>query len=254
MSTIRDVFAFFLFLVGLVLMLNSFNVFDKKDQAKATKESLSKNQDFFGNSLLPETPQPVSGDKRTAMLWAVANGQLELVNKLLKDGVPGHLPIRNGIAPIFLAIEYGRTQIFQALMKVVPTLELKNRQGDTLMLYAIKKNRPDIAIILLEAGANWRFKDWGNRTILHWAATNGDLRLVSRIVEQIKVVDPISVENWTPMHYAARKGHYAIVKLLLEKGADPKLRLTYGWTPADLARGKRHLDVEKLINSFQPAH
>ncbi|MFI9509083.1 ankyrin repeat domain-containing protein [Nocardia sp. NPDC052566] len=60
--------------------------------------------------------------------------------------------------------------------------------------------------------------EWG-RTPLHYAALEGDLDAIERLLatEDVNVRD---AENWTPLHFAAQEANPAAVKLLLNAGAD----------------------------------
>lgn len=60
--------------------------------------------------------------------------------------------------------------------------------------------------------------EWG-RTSLHYAARDGDLDEIGRLLpgEDVNAHD---IEGWTPLHFAARYGHNEAVSLLLNRGAE----------------------------------
>lgn len=60
--------------------------------------------------------------------------------------------------------------------------------------------------------------EWG-RTPLHYAALDGDLDAIERLLvtEDVDVRDN---DDWTPLHFAANRGHSAAVQRLLDAGAD----------------------------------
>ncbi|MFQ6397562.1 ankyrin repeat domain-containing protein [Nocardia sp. KC 131] len=60
--------------------------------------------------------------------------------------------------------------------------------------------------------------EWG-RTPLHYAALNGDLDAIERLLatEDVNVRDN---EDWTPLHFAAQDAHPDAVERLLDAGAD----------------------------------
>ncbi len=88
------------------------------------------------------------------------------------------------------------------------------------------------------------------RTLLHLAAKDGCVEVVSRLVMR----DDIDIDcgdEWgdSALHYAAKYGHLDCVSMLVESGADIDARLSSEVTPMMLAAWKGHADVlEYLIN------
>ncbi|WP_067665904.1 ankyrin repeat domain-containing protein [Nocardia miyunensis] len=57
------------------------------------------------------------------------------------------------------------------------------------------------------------------RSLLHYAALEGDLAEVERLLATEDVNLPDS-EGWTPLHFAANRGRPQVVERLLDAGAD----------------------------------
>ncbi|KAL7802862.1 ankyrin repeat-containing domain protein [Trichoderma afarasin] len=74
---------------------------------------------------------------------------------------------------------------------------------------------------LLQAGGNPDLKDTCGRTPLSWAAQNGRIGVVARLLAT-RQVDADSKDKWrqTPLFYASANKHEDVVKLLLEGGAN----------------------------------
>ncbi|MFI9507285.1 ankyrin repeat domain-containing protein [Nocardia sp. NPDC052566] len=60
--------------------------------------------------------------------------------------------------------------------------------------------------------------EWG-RTPLHYAALDGDLDTLERLLET-EDVNGRDNEGWTPLHFAAQEARPAVVERLLDAGAD----------------------------------
>jgi predicted amidohydrolase len=89
--------------------------------------------------------------------------------------------------------------------------------------------------------------DKWKRTPLHWAALNGDKRLVEAFLGKQRDINAIDIGGRTALHWAATNGHTEIVKLLLDKKADMDVIDNDLHTALELALQKEHLDVIKLL-------
>lgn len=79
------------------------------------------------------------------------------------------------------------------------------------------------------------------RIPLHYAALDGDLDAVIRLLELGSLVDAQDDNGWTALHFAAQDGHSKIVEKLLRRGANLKLVNSHGngalWVGLMSARG-----------------
>jgi hypothetical protein len=81
----------------------------------------------------------------------------------------------------------------------------------------------------------WPGGDELGRTELWWAARDGRLESVTRLLAQVENPNAADVDGEGPLHAAARGGHVAVVEVLLESGADPRAKALYGTTPLHAA-------------------
>lgn len=91
---------------------------------------------------------------------------------------------------------------------------------------------------LLEGGADVNAPQGDGMTALHWAAYNGNADIAVLVLEA--GADPMAVTRigaYTPLHLAAQAGSEAVVTALLAAGADPNARTVDvgGATPLHLA-------------------
>ena len=73
------------------------------------------------------------------------------------------------------------------------------------------------------------------RTELWWAARDGRLETVVRLLAQAGNPDAVDIDGEGPLHASAGRGHVAVVELLLASGADPGAKALYGMTPLHAA-------------------
>ena len=103
---------------------------------------------------------------------------------------------------------------------------------------AIRRNDSSAVEAYLKNGADVNAKNKSGVYPLHWAAGNGNLELVKKLVEKHAYVDVLDgYRDETPLSWAAKKGQLEVVKYLVEKGASVNNSDRYKETPLmDAAR------------------
>jgi len=89
-------------------------------------------------------------------------------------------------------------------------------------------------------------------TLLHIAASKGELDDVKVLVACGAKVNAIGDMGGTPLHDAASAGRVEVVAFLLANGADPSIRNEFGKTAADWAKAENHIDVLHLLQKHRP--
>jgi glutaminase len=82
---------------------------------------------------------------------------------------------------------------------------------------------------------------------LIWAASEGDLTAIYRLVAQGLPLDISDYDLRTPLHLAAAEGHLAVVDYFIAQKAMPDPRDRWGHTPLDDAIRHGHKDVVDRI-------
>ena len=86
------------------------------------------------------------------------------------------------------------------------------------------------------------------KTLLHFAAENGEIELFKLIVPHVEVKNPGNAYGWTPLHFAAKKGQIEICQLILNTLTEDKNpECGFGATPLHLAARYGHLEICKLL-------
>ena len=169
---------------------------------------------------------------------AIAKGDIADVRRhlahnpesLLKGGKPNSRP------PLEQAILRNKTEIALALLTAGADPNHTNAAMRTPLHLAIDRNNPQVVAALLKAGAHPNPRDKAGWTPLHHAAAKNQLESARALLAG--GADPmiLSELGGTPLHEAAASGGADLIRLLLEHKVDASLKSQQGVTALDLAR------------------
>jgi len=120
--------------------------------------------------------------------------------------------------------------------------------GRTALHHAATYGQVDIALILLDAGADNDAREEDGETPLHYAAWRSELEVSALLVES--GADLEIRNNWgrTPLLIVAREtGNAEMARLLIDAGAEVNLRDEGGESPLDLAAWRGFSDLVNLL-------
>src|SRR6185503_11140466 len=153
----------------------------KNDIVKKTNNDLDSQSatqiDQISNEYLSSTSETeVKKLDLQQLCEAAEEGKLEVVKKLLEQGVDANEPDEYGNTALHYAISEGHFAIINLLLKYVTKLDLKDNEGFTLLHRAVARNYQFITGKLLEKGAEIIGDEDGN-TPLHYAVSENNLEL-----------------------------------------------------------------------------
>jgi ankyrin repeat protein len=206
-------------------------------------------------------------DGTTAIMYAAANNDLELVRALIKAGADVKLKNQLGTSAITEASIIGATPIIEALLKAGADPNFRTTDGETPIMAAARSGKVDAARALLAAGADINAKEsWGGQSAIMWASALCQDNMVKFLASKdANLNDHGRVNQWerkiiqeprpkdmnkggfTPLHYAAREGCVACVQNLLAAGADPDSEDPDRETPLLLALENMHFDTAAVL-------
>ncbi|HUI58075.1 MAG TPA: ankyrin repeat domain-containing protein [Bryobacteraceae bacterium] len=206
-------------------------------------------------------------DGSTAIMYAAANGDLELVRALIKAGADVKPKNQLGTSAITEAAIIGSAPILEALLKAGADPNFRTTNGETPLMAAARSGKIDAAKVLLDAGADINAKEnWGEQSALMWAAAQSQADMVKFLASKgANLNDHGKINQWerkiiqeprpkdmnkggfTALHYAAREGCGACVQYLLAAGADPDSEDPDRETPLLLALENMHFDTAAVL-------
>src|SRR5688572_245685 len=215
---------------------------------------------------------------QTALMWAAAEGHSEVVGLLIRAGADIHARLSDsGFTPFFFAARDGRTDVVRAFLKAGidvnepmgprrPGGKIPS-EGTSALILAIENGYYELALALLDAGANPNDQRSGFAPlhVMTWVrkpprgedrgmppppelGTISSLQCVRELVKRGADVNlrlangsgglgKFSTKGATPFLMASATSDIAYMKLLLELGADPAIPNVENCTPLIAACG-----------------
>jgi ankyrin repeat protein len=159
---------------------------------------------------------------------AASNDQPEMCEWLIKKGCNVNQIDKLGRTPLMDAAEIGSVRCIDVLIKYNANVNEVDKEGHTALSYCldfINKKEPkffEAACRLVEKGAEPNYAGkFGNRTLLHIAAAQGNLKLVKQLIEtNHAMINCFDNEGKTPLRYAEDNKHQDVITYLQQQHAN----------------------------------
>jgi hypothetical protein len=182
---------------------------------------------------------------------AIEFDNVQEVQRLLARGMDPNTLNEKRAPALTVATRLAAHQSAMLLAKHPHTqVNVVNSVEETPLMLAALNNQLDVAMVLIERGAEVNRKGW---TPLHYAATRGHIAMMRLLLENNAYIDAESPNGTTPLMMAAYYGTPASVKLLLEEGADPTPRNQAHVNALDLAVQVERQQSAYYIRAFTEA-
>eukprot|EP00941_MAST-03F_sp_MAST-3F-sp1_P004333 g4333.t1 len=224
----------------------------KENKKFAKKQATTKMQEHFYYN----RAWIVDKDGDGALHYAAKSGSKRIVKLCLRYGIDIDVPNHKGLTPLHrlaASAATGVDRVGDYMISKGANEDARCAKGMTpLMSAAVAGNMETIHMLLIN-GANHKLKDNEGRTVLHHAASNGRLKVVSLFLHdrrhRLRPDDPDS-NGIYPLHLAAFNGTPAVVEMFMEHPyTDIDVKDTEGRTPLMYAAVSNKADaIEKMLD------
>ncbi|XP_039266848.2 protein TANC2-like isoform X1 [Styela clava] len=192
-----------------------------------------------------------------ALIAAATTGNRRLLEYLLDHPDPAlhcdpdSVDPNRGESSLTAAASRGKVAICEYLIRERhASIELRNKDGMTPLMCAVKQNQWETTELILSMGAALEGADYAGRTPLVIAASGGNVGIAELLLSRGANVHSVDKEGLTALGWAASKGQLHCVRSLIERGSDVRHPDRHGRTPLDLAAfsGNEQV-VDLLLNS-----
>ena len=157
----------------------------------------------------------------------------------------------DGLTGLFVAARAGSAKVARVLLDAPDTdAEFRNALDESPLMLAALRGDLALARALIARDADVNKPGW---TPLHYAASKGQVALISLLLEHYAYIDSESPNGSTPLMMAAGYGSPEATRALLEAGADPTLKNAKGLTALDFALGFGKTASASLIEAVLAA-
>lgn len=161
------------------------------------------------------------------LIHEVIKGDLTEVQRLLDTDSNLNLKDQNGYTPLMHAVKQQNPQMVKILTDYGAKVNISDNLQDTPLVWASSINNTEIVKILLEHGAD---PDNGNFTPLMWSAFHGNVPMLKLFLEYRANLNSRTHEGWTALMWATEKGNILAMWELLKRGARVNMQNNYGQT------------------------
>lgn len=196
-------------------------------------------------------PAPVAwaspGDADRRLLTAAARGDLDAVQKALKESVNVEAREADGATALMMAALSGHPDVISALLDRGANPNATNDAGATALMWGVERLDSVEALVNRGAVVNAR-TEFGQTPLMIACGSDASSEVARFLIQRGAEVNATSKSGFTPLLAAIAGGDAGLVELLLKRGANPRAANKAGWTPLHASAAMGDLrSVERLL-------
>src|SRR5215472_12847878 len=188
---------------------------------------------------------PADVDDR--LLTAASRGDLDSIQKALKEGANVEAHEADGATALMVAALSGHPDVVSALLDRGANPNAANNSGATALMWGVE--RIDTVEALVDRGADVKARtEFGHTPLMIACGSDASSEVARFLIRRGAGVNATSKSGFTPLLAAIAGGDADLVELLLKGGANPRAANKAGWTPLHASAAMGDLrSVERLL-------
>ncbi|RYX84436.1 ankyrin repeat domain-containing protein [bacterium] len=155
------------------------------------------------------------------------------------------------VRELFRMVRAGDSEGLGRLLQMGLVPNLRDGQGNSLLLLASYNGHYDLTRVLLEHGGDPQLGNDRGQIPLAGAAFKGDLPMAQLLLDYGAEINAASPDGKTPLMFAAMFDRLEIIDLLIAHGADMALQTFDGLTALSLAQAMGAHDAVAKLQALQ---
>lgn len=185
------------------------------------------------------------------LLYAAGIGNEEKVIELLEQGAPLNIKNSDGFTALLLALRNGHTEAAKLLIKSGANVDAKDPEGSTPLYSAIKKMMPEVALALIERSAALGRISQRHDPYPHLALKYGLNEVGLKLISEYPSPDEKGIDGTTLLHLALEclneKDHSTEIKGLIERSKDLQQTNCFRDTALHIAASHGNLEAARTL-------
>jgi len=171
------------------------------------------------------------------LLRACIRGDYDMVKLLGDNGADMNIRDKDGMTPLMIAIKKRETDISTYLISKGANLDVMDNGGNTALIHAIKKGDIHLACMMIEKGANTRYRDvnGNNALMVYMDHPSLPIYILTLLLNTGMSPDTQNNDGMTPLMRVAADSDMSSLIELLKHGANPNIRNNDGDTALIIA-------------------
>ena len=191
----------------------------------------------------------------TLLHLAIVKENIAALDMLIKNGAKVDYNASECLPLLHWAVEQSSLKMTRALLKhrwVRNLIDVKSSlcEDNTALHHAIKLGYQNIALMLIENGANVNTQDYQDMFVIHDVAATGSVKMLKVLLEKEANVNAKGFRNVSPLKMAILHRQGEMVKVLLENGADPNMTCIGGSTALHTSVMQNEMEDDNIIGTF----
>ena len=202
---------------------------------------------FVTISLIAITAPAAAESPRAVVADAAEQQRGAAVRSAVEKGAHVDAAQADGTTALHWAVYHNDTDLALWLLERGADASLANDYSARPLTLACENANRQLVEALVKSGADANAPATGGETPLHVAARAGRTAPVAALLKHGAKVDATQRSGQTPLMFAAAEGHADVVRLLIKHGADPDKSLGSGFTPMMFAARQGHGEVVQAL-------